>query len=361
MKSAYLMAAMPSGVFVRLLLRNGIGFRPKYLFRLLFILQSGMWSSLLQWRERRAIAAKLNAAKAPPDPLVIVCHWRTGSNLLHQLINCDPQFSAPTLYQVSYPTSFITSRRYVEPIMKRMLLPLRPMDNVRLSMDGPEEEEGALFRICGLSPFERLIFPHSRGYFLLDDETFLPEPSRRARWDEALLHFVTKLHMATGRRIVLKNPFHSVRIRAIMRLFPLAKFIHIYRDPRVVIPSTARMWTIVGAQNAMRPQWRPPLFEDVVTVFDRIMSRMQADLDALPYDRYTEIKFEQLEKQPLSVIRKAYERLDLNFSADCERAMGEYLRRVSSYQKNTYSLTSQQESLIRSRLGSHIQRGGYEA
>jgi hypothetical protein len=359
MKSAYLMAAMPVEVFVRLLLRNGISFGPAYIFRTLFILQSGVWSTFLAQREKRRFGARIKAAAPPRDPLILVGHWRTGSTLLHQLLNCDPQFAAPTLYQTSYPTSFMSSRRFVEPIMSRLLLPKRPMDDVRLGMDEPIEEEGAIFRIAGLSPFERLMFPHTPEYFLLNDETFLGPPETQAAWDRALLYFVTALTFHTGKRVLLKNPFHSFRIPTLVRLFPHAKFIHIYRDPHVVVPSTVRMWSLVGAENAMRRQWQPPRFEDVARVLDRMLTRVRADLELLAPDRRMEMKFEDLEREPLRTIRDAYERLGLDFSPRFEAGMKQLLGELSAYRKNRYELTVEQKDLVSAILGHHAARDGY--
>jgi len=358
-KSAYLMAAMPAGVFLRVLLRNGITPAPRFLLRTLFILQSGIFASFLAFRERMINGGRIAQARPPSDPLIIVNHWRTGSTLLHQLINCDPQFAAPTLFQVTYPASFMSSRIFVEPIMKPMLLPTRPMDNVRLGMDEPMEEEDAMFRMTGLSPLERLLFARSGSYFLIDDQTFLPAAPSRERWERALLHFTAKLGLHTGRRIVLKNPFHSMRIAVLRRLFPEAKFIHIVRDPRTVIPSTVRMWSIVGRQNAMNRRFRPPSMGEVIEVFDRMVMRIRADLGALTQDRFAEIRFEDLVKRPVEVIRGAYERLNLVFSDQCEGRMRRFVDSITGYKMNSYALSAEQERIIRARLAHHIERDGY--
>jgi hypothetical protein len=358
-KSAYLMAAMPAEAFLRVLLRNGISPAPCFLLRALFILQSGLFASFLAFRERMKNGARIAHARPPSDPLIIVNHWRTGSTLLHQLINCDPQFSAPTLFQVTYPASFMSSRLFVEPIMKRMLLPTRPMDNVRLGMDEPMEEEDALFRMSGISPLERLLFPRGGGYFLLDDQTFLPSGQAQDAWEQALVQFTAKLGLHTGRRIVLKNPFHSMRIAILQRLFPDAKFIHIYRNPRIVIPSTVRMWSIVGRQNAMNRRFRPPSMEDVIEVFDRMLTRIRADLADMPADRFAEVRFEEFVKHPVSVVRSLYDRLNLHFSDQCGIRMRQFIQSVAGYKMNSYTLTAQQESMICTRLASHIQKDGY--
>ena len=38
------------------------------------------------------------------------------------------------------------------------------------------------------------------------------------------------------KRIVLKSPAHTARVRVLLELFPKARFVHIIRDPVVHLP-----------------------------------------------------------------------------------------------------------------------------
>ncbi len=359
MLKSYLIIAARLSIFLRLVIRNGISLTPRYLFSFLFLLQSSLWSSLLVFREKITVGKKIKKALVPSDPIFIIGYWRTGSTFLHQLFHCDPQFTTPTLMQCTYPESFISSYNSIFRVMSWFLPEKRPMDNVRLGPEDPQEDEYALFRMTGISPLEKLVFPHSGSYFLLDHDQWNLDESQRARWEEALFYFSKKLTFYTGKRIVFKNPFHSLRTHTLQQLFPKARFIHIYRDPRIVIPSTVYMWTIIGKDNALRSDWKPPEFIDVITSFDTFMSNIYEHLSLLPEESYKELRFEDLEHDPINTIKSIYAHFDIDYSENFDTLLKKFLQSISTYKKNKYNVTEEQEAMISRRLHTHLDRGGY--
>ena len=295
----------------------------------------------------------------PTDPVFIIGHWRTGSTFLHQIFQCDPHFTTPTLMQCTYPESYISARRSITLVMNFFLAEKRPMDNVRLGLNDPQEDEYVLFRMTGISPIEKLIFPRTSQYFLMDTRHLKLTDSQRIVWEKALIHFTKKLYMYTGRQIVFKNPFHSFRIPTLRELFPDALFIHIYRDPRIVIPSTKHMWTIVGNHNAMRKEWRPPEFDEILNGFDTLMNSVYTDLSALPQNKYIELRFEDLEQNPVPAVKSLYQHFGFEYSNAFETQLNTLLKRLSSYQKNRYEISKDEDKRICSRLEHHMKRGGY--
>ncbi len=192
----------------------------------------------------------------PDDPIIIVGHWRTGSTYLHQLLSLDNNLVTPSVFQVSVPDSFLVSSGYYKPIMTTMLEKNRPMDNVKLGFDEPQEDEYALFKLTADSPLEHVIFPTSKEYFLNSYLDYIPKDKNS--WVKSINQFCKKLSFETGKRVVLKNPFHSLRMKLLSEIFPNAKFIHIHRHPYKVVPSTINMWNIVARQNRLKGKWIEP-------------------------------------------------------------------------------------------------------
>jgi hypothetical protein len=339
----------PLGHILKLLRRNRIS--PAALPRLAPILWVGAWSSLWNRREEARFGAQLRDAPVPRDPIIIVGHWRTGSTFLHQLFTLDPRLTAPTTLQCVLPGAFLTAGRYVEPVMRRTLSSTRPMDQVRLAPDEPHEDEFALLRLIEHSTLERLIFPESVRYFLLDQEPrFLREAEVEA-WSAALTGFVKKVAFAAGRRVVLKNPFHSVRVSLLRELFPEARFVHIRRDPLAVIPSTQRMWAILGKSLTLGRWWGPPRMEEIVEVYQTMLATLEQDLAALPAGRCVEVGFAELEADPVRALRNLYAGIDLPFEPEHEPRVRTFLEGLRTYRKNKYSLDPEVASMIRERLG----------
>jgi len=359
LKNSYLTAGISLPNLLRLLRRNEISFRPKYLFRLLFLLQSALWSSFFAYIEKVKYEKKIRKVAIPEDPVFIIGHWRSGSTFLHQLMSLDPNFTVPTLFNVAIPDSFLSSHKYYKPIMTSLVSKFRPMDKVRLGMDEPQEDEYAVYRITQFSPLERLVFPNNSNYFLLDLPSFLPENSRLADWEQKLVWYFRKLSFKSGKPIVSKNPFNSLRIRELNKLFPEARFIHIYRNPFDVIPSTIHMWNIIQQQNSLNRQGRKPELDEVVTVFDRVLSAIRNDKESLPEKRFYEMPFEDLESDPVKEITKLYKAFNLNYNDEFEKKMISFLSDLQGFQKNIFHLTTAEKTRIYSRLRHHMEHFGY--
>ncbi len=355
----YLLIATRLRLFCLLIIKHGISLQPSNIFRFLFLLQSSVSSSFLAFREHITQGSAIRKTPVPRDPVFIVGHWRTGSTFLHQLFSCDPGLKVPSLLECTYPESFMTSRKFIAPVMNHFLPKKRPMDNVDLGVDDPQEDEYALFRMTGFSPLEKLIFPRTDRYFLFDTDDFLPDGPKRVRWEQAFKYFARKLTLHSGKRIIFKNPFHSLRIPTLLKLFPDARFIHIYRDPRAVIPSTRHMWTVVGHENALRKEWQPPTTEDIISYFDFFMDRTYESLDALPEEKYTEIRFEDLEEDPSGTMYSLYKKLGIDFTSSYAGQLEKFLRKTAAYKKNTYKKSSTLDEQICNSLHRQMERGGY--
>lgn len=358
MLKLYYVLATRFSVLLKLVLRNGIRLHPKYLGYLFILFQSSFWSSFLALREQLIYGRKIKKAKIPEDPIFIVGHWRTGSTFLHQLLQRDPSLTTPTLLQTTYPESFMSASHFIAPMMNKFLPETRPMDNVKLGIKDPQEDEYALLRLCSYSPLEKLIWPHSTRYFILECDNFIAPQGKEEQWEKAMMLFTKKLSLSSGKRVVFKNPFHSLRITTLKKLFPKAKFIHIYRNPYKVIPSTINMWTITGQDNALLKGDGAPSIEEAIDGFDMIMNGMYNQLEQLPKEDYIEVKFEEIEKDPIKHLKRIYKHFDIEFTDEFKAAVSLFLEESKKYKKNKYK-KDYEERLIKEKLKKHFVKGGY--
>jgi omega-hydroxy-beta-dihydromenaquinone-9 sulfotransferase len=346
LKNSYLTAGITLKHLFRLLRKNKISWQPKYLVRVFFLFQSACWSSLFALIDQSRFKKSLDAIEEIPAPIFIIGHWRTGTTLVHKLMSLDPNLSAPTLFQVAIPDGCLSSYKFYRPIMKFMVSEHRPMDMVKMGIDEPQEDEYALFRMTEFSPLEQLIFPQSPGYFLKKFNSFLPEGDRKDIWDNAILLFYKKLFFLSGKTIVSKNPFNSLRIAELRKNFPGARFIHIYRHPFKVIPSTINMFDIVQNQNCLNANGAKPTITEVSEVFDKIMTMIRQGLSTLPEESYYEIKFEDFESDPIQSLKSLYQSLKLEFSDEFGEKVRVYLKEIKDYKKNEFPLTQEEKNTI---------------
>jgi omega-hydroxy-beta-dihydromenaquinone-9 sulfotransferase len=359
MKSAYLLYGLRLKILFQLVRKNGFSFRFKYLLRFILLFQNALWASIFSVVEKIKYKKIIHSTPLPDSPLIIIGHWRTGSTYLHQLLQHDPEGTTLSNFQVTLPDSFLVSEKYYKPVMKFFMGEkfTRPFDNVSIRVDEPQEDEFAILKMCGLSPLKKLIYPDSGQFFLLNYPDFDLQGNEFTVWKDAMTELCKKMKIATSKRIILKNPFHSQRIVTIRKLFPNAKFIHIYRNPLNVIPSTINMWNIVGRQNSMKSGFVQASVKNTVEVFDRMLTYIHEHAKDLPEQSFCEMKFENLEENPVDEIKIAYKKLGLPFTKEFEDAIEKNL--IKNFRKNTYSLPEGDDKYIHDKLKHYFEFYGY--
>lgn len=359
MKSAYLTAGITLGKLLKLLKKNKIAVTPTTIGRIIFLLQGSFWSSIFAAVEKYRFRQQIHATAIPDNPVFIIGHWRTGSTFLHQLLNLDPGLHAPTLFEVALPDSLLISERFYRPVFKAMLGKHRPMDQVKIGIKEPQEDEYAWFRILPGSPLEKIVFPENNHFFLSNDLNINPYENERDHWKEIVIRFFKKLHLRHGKRIVAKNPFNSFRINLLLEIFPNARFIHIVRHPYSVVPSSIHMWKIISEQNTLNRFANSPTCDEIATTMDKLLKTIEQAELKLPEGTIFTLRYEDLVENPLLEVRHIYEAFQMPLYPSFERTITSFCEGLSGYRKNSFNLDEKDKTIIRQRLGWHMDKMNY--
>ena len=82
--------------------------------------------------------------------------------------------------------------------------------------------------------------------------------------------FLKCVTLRSPKRIVLKSPLHTSRVRTLLSMFPNAKFVHIVRDPYVIFPSTVSLWKRLYRDQGFQMPTYNGLDEYVFKAFSRM-------------------------------------------------------------------------------------------
>jgi hypothetical protein len=241
------------------------------------------------------------------------------------------------------------------------LLPSRrPMDNVAAGWDRPQEDEFALMNAGLPSPYLTMAFPNdppeAQNYL---DMSGLTEQELSV-WKRGLLRFMQALSLRDKKRIVLKSPPHTGRIKTLVEMFPEARFIHIVRDPQVLFPSTIRLWKSLYQSQAMNsaPYWR--LEEHVLESMERMYRAFEAHRHLIPAEHFCEVRYEDLAQDPLGQLRTIYERLDLGDFETVLPHVLPFVESVKDFKTNRHDMDPETLAKIAARWGDYARRYGYD-
>jgi len=332
------LAGITHGAWWRLLADNRFQVSPAYWHRAAFITLTSLVNSGCALAERLCFGSSIANARLARPPLFILGHWRSGTTLLHNLLaQDDEQFHFANTYQVVNPYTFLTTERFMKRWFSGLVPGRRPMDNMQLSFETPQEDEFAPLLMTLRSVYLGISFPqHAEAYakYLSFRDA---SPAEIQAWQEAFGLFCRKVMLNDGRTLLLKSPAHTARIRMLLQLYPDARFVHIHRDPYRVFQSQRHFFDTAGWYTYLQ---RP----DPDTIDESILARHEAMYDAyfedspsLARDRFCEVRFTDLETDPVGEVRKIYQQLKLDDFAAFQPKLSAYTRSLKGYEKNRFS------------------------
>jgi len=330
------------------------------------------------------------------EPVFVLGHPRTGTTHLHNLLSKDERFAFATTFSVGFPSSFLCLRA-VAPAIGLLMDSTRPMDNMSLAWDTPQEDELAMNQMSsGTSPYAPLLFPRKEKSFRpfyrfllartssgedsdapLEDADAEPcDPKDFERWRRAFILFLKKTQYAAGgahKRLLLKSPVHTARVRLIKSLFPKATFVFIHRHPLEVFRSAAHMADAYYWQCYLQRPRALDVQEFILhqgallhRAYREDVAAMEAEegRDLKKQKRLAEVRFAELDADPVGTLRATYAALGWTEAfKKVEPAIERYRRSLVDFKKNAFpkeGLSREAEAEVRRRWRAWFEDLGYD-
>ncbi|MFY0627886.1 MAG: sulfotransferase [Reichenbachiella sp.] len=257
---------------------------------------------------------KLKNTNEQTPPLFILGHWRSGTTHLHNLFCLDDRAGFTTTYQTVFPNNLLVLRKLMKSLMKLLMPPTRPVDNMPLKPNLPQEEEFGMGNLSKICYYHWFYFPADANYFSTQYLTLQTlNPEQKKEWKLVYKSLIQKsLYRQRKTWYVSKNPPNTSRIPLLLETFPNAKFIHIQRNPYQVFESSMRFFSAVIVPLQLQRFTEEELESHILEVFCKIYDNYESSKSQLKSNQIFEIKYEDLIGKESDYMNHIYKNLEIN-------------------------------------------------
>ena len=359
-RNAHPLLASTPGNFLRLL--RAYGFEARAIPRIL-----GIAAVILARQPLTGLNALLNrrrvtAQTLDPAPLFVVGHWRSGTTHLQNLLNCDQQFGRVPLLQAALPHEYLLFSGRVRAWLDRGLPATRLMDNLPVAADAPWEEELALAASTRYCFYHVSSFPGAMERIFREAVLFEgTDPGAVDEWWAHTYRFLQQGQLTQpGKSLLLKNPANTARIRILLERVPGARFLHLHRNPYEVYDSTVHLYLRAQEAWGLHTPSRERVVAHVLDSYPRLMDAWLEQKADIPPGCLAEIRFNDLQRDPLNTLRQAYGDLGLDGFEQALPRFQAYGSEHRNYQKNRFRTSEAERNQVAERWAPYFEAFGYE-
>jgi hypothetical protein len=269
-------------------------------------------------------------------PLFIIGLPRTGTTLLHHLVAQDPASRVAQAWEVMAPSppparmSYATDPRIAQAERKLRWLDWLAPDFKTIHPLGAQLaiECIAILSHSFLSSRFHTTYRLPSYQAWLKEQDLVPAYTLHRRF---LQHLQWRV---PAERWVLKAPAHFYALDALFTTYPDAHVVQTHRDPRPVLGSVASLTLVLQQAFAERLDLGEIGLEVMRSWSDGLANAMRFRSEGgVPNERFFDVRYQELVRDPIGTIRKMYGHFDMPFSRDAERLMRSHL---AAYPQNKH-------------------------
>jgi hypothetical protein len=316
----------------------------------------------LRWYERLRWGRRIRRTELAAPPLFLLGFGRSGTTHLHNMMWQDPQFGVVTNYQAAMHPIALMGRSWLPKLFADRLPAKRPMDNVAITLEGPQEEEMAMINATHHAPLHFMSFP--RGVPEMYDRYVCDLGKDREAlegWQRGYLEVLRKATILSGgKRLALKTPPNTGRIKVLNEMFPGARYVNIVRNPYRVYKSMLNMYRKVLPGNVYQEIDWDVIDQWVVDAYTVLMQKYLDERKCIAPGHLLEIRYEDLDERPIEVMQSIYETLELGDFEAVRPRFEDYLGSLGTFEKNKFDFPDEIVNVVNQNWGFAFDAFGYE-
>lgn len=265
------------------------------------------------------------------SPVFIVGSPRSGTSILHELMAVDPATRTPAMWEMQRPLEDEGCAASVDR-MVQFWHDLQP------EYETMHANSGLLPNECIFITLHEFLSDHWGGNHVVpsyDAHLRAADPKPAYRYHKRFLQ--TLQARGESRRWLLKAPSHLFQLESLFDVYPDARIIRTHRDPLKTLASAV---SLMGTLKWMRcrevdmSQAATRLAFGFAHVYQREIEQRASAV--LPNDRFIDVQFSDLVRDPLETVASVYRRLGWPLGADVRERVVEYAAQKPKGSRGTH-------------------------
>ncbi len=262
-------------------------------------------------------------------PIFIIGMPRTGTTILHALLNQDPENRSPLAWECLLPHPVPQLENYsdnpqINSIKKELdqLFKLVPDFKKKHYLEATAPQECLGITALDFTSFQPIAQFHVPSYL----EWFSQGADQLAtmRWHKRFLQYLGSGGVI-GNRWLLKTPVHLTRLKELFEVYPDACVIMTHRDPQKIIPSAT---SLVSTVRSLYSDHEDPHVtgREQNEVWSQYLRSFVEDRKALQKeDQIIDLKFEDFVSDHMNVVKRIYDKFNLSLTPEATANMQQFL------------------------------------
>jgi hypothetical protein len=161
----------------------------------------------------------------------------------------------------------------------------------------------------------------------------------KEKWIETYDYFLKKISYKNNEnRIILKSLVNTGKIPIILKKYPNAKFIFLYRNPYKVYLSTWKLYRKILPIFSFQILDEDKLDKEILYNYKNLIEKYINDRKLVPNENLIEIKYENFVNEPLKTLKEIYSKFNLTSFEKYRNNFENYIFKHKNYRTNNYCI-----------------------
>ena len=144
---------------------------------------------------------------------------------------------------------------------------------------------------------------------------------------------------SNGKRVIVKSPGDTGRVKQLKERFPNAQFIYIHRDPVEVYHSSVYFWKVIRKEVSFQKISDEMVHEYILQTYRKVIGNYLQEKSIFKENQLIEISFDEMNHSPKETMKKLYSHFQ--WDSFPEEALQSFISQEKPHKLSKYNTSAE--------------------